>query len=78
MALGRLVRAVDAVAVELAGQHVGQVGVPDLVGLLGQRDPLRLLRSRRRESNRQSSTLVAFSEKRAKLTPAPSQVAPSG
>jgi hypothetical protein len=30
------------------------------------------------ESNRQSSTLVAFSEKIAKFTPAPSQVAPSG
>src|SRR5258708_39943088 len=30
------------------------------------------------ESNRQSSTLVACSEKRAKLTPAPSQVAPKG
>src|SRR5262249_21575265 len=30
------------------------------------------------ESNRQSSTSVAFSAKRAKLTPAPSQVAPSG
>src|SRR5262249_22642946 len=30
------------------------------------------------ESNMQSSTLVAYSENRAKLTPAPSQVAPSG
>src|SRR5262245_52480718 len=30
------------------------------------------------ESNRHSSTLVACSANRAKLTPAPSQVAPSG
>src|SRR6185437_10973896 len=29
-------------------------------------------------SNRQSSTLVAFAENSAKLTPSPSQVAPSG
>ena len=41
--LGRLERPVDAVAVELAGQHVGQVGVPDLVGVLLQRDAVRLL-----------------------------------
>ena len=34
MALGRLIRAVNAIAVELAGLHVGQIGVPDLVGVL--------------------------------------------
>jgi hypothetical protein len=39
----RLVRAVDAIAVERAGPDVGQVAVPDLVGELGQRDPLELL-----------------------------------
>ena len=44
---GGLVRPVDAVAVELAGQDVGQVGVPDLVGVLLQRDPVRLLCRRR-------------------------------
>ena len=45
--LRRLVRAVDAIAVELAGPHVGQVAVPDHVGLLGQRDARRFLRRRR-------------------------------
>ena len=33
-----LVRAVHPIAVELARAHVGQVAVPDLVGVLGQRD----------------------------------------
>ena len=43
MIVVRLVRPVDAVAVELIGLNVGQVAVPDLVGLLGQYDLLRLL-----------------------------------
>ena len=37
-----LVRAPDAVAVKLAQAGVGQVAVPDLVGTLGQRQPLGL------------------------------------
>ena len=38
----RVVGPVDAVAVELAGPRVRQVAVPDLVGVLGQHDPLEL------------------------------------
>ena len=30
----------DAIAVELGGQNIGQVAVPHLIGVLGQRDPL--------------------------------------
>ena len=41
---GGLVGPVHAVAVELAGLHVGQVGVPDEVGLLGHADACRLAR----------------------------------
>jgi hypothetical protein len=41
--LGGLERAVHAVAVELAGEHVGQVGVPDLVGVVRQEDAMRFL-----------------------------------
>ena len=41
VAVGRVVGAVDAVAVELAGTHVGQIAVPDLVGVFGQRDARR-------------------------------------
>jgi hypothetical protein len=40
-AFGRI-GAVDAVTVELAGPDVGEVDVPDLVGVLGQRDALDL------------------------------------
>ena len=43
MPLGRLERPVDAITIELAGQHVGQVGVPDFIRVLLQRDPLRFL-----------------------------------
>ena len=42
--------------------------MPDLIGLLAEADPLGLP-SASTESNRHSSTLVAFSAKRAKLTP---------
>ncbi len=40
MALFRRIRAVHPVAVTLPGPHVRQVAVPDLVGVLGQRDTL--------------------------------------
>ncbi len=40
----RLVGSVDPVAVELSGLEVGQVGVPDLIGLFAQVDALRLHR----------------------------------
>ena len=39
-----LVRAVDAIAVELVRPGVRQEAVPDHVGLLGQRDPTRFFR----------------------------------
>ena len=74
---GRVVGAVHPVAVELAGPDVGQIAVPDLVGVFGQRRSASVSR-RPWASNRHSSTLVALAENSAKLTPAPSQVAPSG
>jgi hypothetical protein len=37
----RLVRAVHAIAIQLAGQHVGQIAVPHHVGLFGERDAMR-------------------------------------
>ena len=40
--------AVHAVAVELAGPQSGHVAVPDLVGVLGERDPRRLVSARNR------------------------------
>jgi hypothetical protein len=70
----RLVGAVDAVAVKLAGPHLGQVAVPDLVGEFGQFDPLDLACPRL--SNRQSSTFVAWAENSAKFVPDPSHCAP--
>ena len=73
-----LVGAVDPVAVEGARAHVGEVGVPDPVGRLGQLDASRYGTPASASSNRHSSTAVACSEKSAKLTPPPSQVAPSG
>src|SRR4029079_1785453 len=42
MALLRLIRTVHAIAVELAGPRFGQVAMPDLIGLLAQRDALQL------------------------------------
>ena len=42
VAVLRVVGAVDAVAVELPGPHVGQIAVPDLVGVFGQRDAVGL------------------------------------
>jgi hypothetical protein len=42
MTLLRLIRAMDPIAVELAGSRFGQVAVPDLIGLLGQADALQL------------------------------------
>ena len=69
----RLVRAVDAIAVEQPGPGLRQVAVPDLsvCSVTGTRVS-------RSASNRHSSTPVACSENSAKFTPAPSQVAPSG
>ncbi len=41
VAFGRLVGAVHAIAVNLPRQHVGQIGVPDHVGLLGDLNAVR-------------------------------------
>ena len=73
----RLVGAVHAIAIDRARPRVRQVAVPDLVGVFGQLDRARA-RVLPSLSNRHSSTLVAWAENRAKLTPRPSQVAPSG
>ena len=45
MAPRRIVRAVHAVAINLAGAYLRQVDVPDLVGLLPHRDSRHLRRS---------------------------------
>ena len=41
IAVLRIVRSVDAIAVELSGAHVGQIAVPDLIGALAQSDRVR-------------------------------------
>ena len=70
----RVVRAVHAIAVQLARADVRQVAVPVEGGALDERDA----RLGPAASNRHSSTRSAFSEKSEKFVPAPSQVAPSG
>jgi len=66
----------DAVAVELAGSHVGQVRVPDLVGAFAHVDAERLdgvvlaIEQAELDAGRVLGEI-------AKLTPCPSQVAPS-
>ena len=77
VAVRRVVGAVHAVAVELARPHVRQIAVPDLVGDIPAARCGRVSRLPF-GSNRQSSTFSALAEKSAKLTPPPSQVAPSG
>ena len=72
-----LVGAVDAVAVEQAGAGLGQIAVPDLVGVLRQRDALRS-RAGPRGRTGTARPWSACAENSAKLTPLPSQVAPSG
>ena len=71
-----LVRAMHAISVDRAGARVRKVAVPDFVGVFGQ--AMRSISRWPPASNRQSSTLVALAENRAKLTPSPSHVAPSG
>ena len=71
-----LVGAVHAVAVDLPWSDIRQITVEDLIGVFGQGDALQLRPPV--PSNRQTSTLVAFAENRAKLVPLPSQVAPRG
>src|SRR5690554_6309993 len=72
----RLVGPVDPIAVDHARVGIGQVSMPDLVGIFRQFDaPSSRLPWL---SNRQSSTLVACAENSAKFTPRPSQVAPRG
>ena len=72
----RVVRPVDPIAIEQAGPRVGKVAMPDEVGALAHVE--RSTSRRPLGSNRHSSTRSACSENSAKLTPAPSQVAPRG
>ena len=58
----RLIRSVDAKAVELAGLQIGKVAVPDLVGPLGQRDPLGFLDRARRIEQAQLDLRRMFRE----------------
>ena len=66
----RLVGAVHAIAVDRAGPRVRQVAVPDLVGVFGQFDAVRVSRSPA-SSNRQSSTLVALRREQGEIDPQP-------
>ncbi len=43
MPLGGIERTVHAVAVELTGEHVGKVDVPDFIGIFLEREPMRFL-----------------------------------
>ena len=75
VALLRLIGAVDAVAVGLAGADAFDPAVKHLIGIFGQ--SIRSV-SVSPASNRHTSTFVACAENREKLTPLPSQVAPRG
>ena len=77
MPVRRLVGTVDAVAVELPGAQPVHVAVPDLVGTLRQGGAARSRAGPWRRKGR-ARRRVACAEKRAKLTPLPSHVAPSG
>jgi hypothetical protein len=55
---------VDAVAVELAGEHVRQVRVPDLVGLLRERQAVRFRRRARGIEQAQLDLRGVLGEKR--------------
>ena len=72
----RLIRTVDAVAVDRSGPRRREIAVPDFIGIFGKLDPLEF--GFTVSSNRQSSTFVACAENSAKLTPEPSHVAPRG
>ena len=76
MTVLRVVGPVHAIAIDLTGVGVGQVAVPDLVGVLGQFDALDLGFTAGIEQAQLH--FVACAEKMAKFTPKPSQVAPRG
>ena len=76
MAGVRLVRTVDAIAVDQTGTRGRQIAVPDLIGIFRQLDALELGLAIRVEQAQLD--LVACAENSAKLTPSPSHVAPSG
>ena len=71
----RVVRAVDAVAVALAGSDARQVDVPVVAG---DSRVTSMRSSRSSASNRHSSTRWAFSENSEKFVPSPSYSGPSG
>ena len=77
MTLSRLPRSVHPVAVEAAGSHIREVGVPEEVGPVRERDPLGL-HGVVRPVEQAEVDPVACSEKSEKLTPSPSHVAPCG
>ena len=72
----RLIGAMHAIAVDCARPDIGQIAVPDLIGVFRKLDACGLALAL--SSKRQSSTLVALAENSAKLTPLPSHDAPSG
>src|SRR5438128_1918388 len=37
--IGRIIRTVDSIAVQLPRQNLGQVGMPDQIGLMAERNP---------------------------------------
>ena len=57
----------DAIAVELPGAGVGQVGMPDEVGLLGHVDPLRLLLGVGRVKRRRSRPEIRMSTEHSRV-----------
>ena len=73
----RIIRSMNPVAVQQSRPRFGQIGMPDLVRPLAQRDCV-ALRAGRFESKRHNSTFSALVENTEKLTPSPSQVAPRG
>jgi hypothetical protein len=72
-----VVGTMDPIGIEPVRDGLGQIAVPDLIGLPAQLDS-GITSRLPRGSNRHSSTFSACSENRAKFTPSPSQVAPRG
>ena len=76
MSLLRRVRAVHAVAVDLAGTHARHVAVPDLVAVFGQLDALGLGLAAVIEQA--ELDLGGVRREEGEVDPLPSQLAPRG
>ena len=76
MAARRVVGSVDPVAVKLAGPRLGQIAVPDLVGVFGQHDARLLVLPAAIEQAQLD--LLGMGREQREIDPLPSQVAPSG